>query len=114
MLKFVFEILVGADGHAVNGESDAIVELILFVFQTFLGILLGVADFGRLGDGDGLGGFFFGFFVGMEGFEEISRDAGLSCKTILFKIVEVVAKRGIAREVAGKVVVALGFGGIGY
>jgi hypothetical protein len=49
----------------------------------------------------------------MEGFEEISRDAGLSCKTILFKIVEVVAKRGIAREVAGKVVVALGFGGVG-
>jgi hypothetical protein len=114
VLKFVFEILVCADGHAVDGQSDPIVELVLFVLQTLLGVLLGVTDFGRLGDRDGLGLFFFGFFVGIESFEKISRDAGLACKTILFEIVEIVAKRGIAREVAGEVVVAMGFRGVGY
>ncbi len=114
MLKFVFEILVCADGHAVNGQSDPIVELVFFILQTLLGVLLGVTDFGRLREGDGLGLFFFGFFVGIESFEKISRDAGLACKTILFKIVEIVAKRGIAREVAGEVIVAMGFGGVGY
>ncbi len=114
MLKFVFEIVVCANGHAVNGQSDPIVEFVFFVLQTLLGVLLGVTNFGRLRDGDWLGLFFFGLFIGIESFEKISRDAGLACKTILFEIVEIVAKRRIAREVAGEVVVAMGFRGVGY
>lgn len=96
----------------MNGESDAIVKLIFFVFQTLLSIFLGIIDLGRFRDN--FRGVFLGFLSGMKGFKKISRNAWLSGKTILLKIVKVIAKRGSARDDPWKVVIAMIVGGLSY
>ena len=73
MLKLFFEILICPNGHTMNGESDAIVKLIFFVFQTLLSIFLGIIDLGRFRDN--FRGVFLGFLSGMKGFKKISRNA---------------------------------------
>ena len=112
MLKFVPEILICSNGHTMNCESDPIIELILFVLQTLLGIFLGVVDLRRFSEG--FRGLFFKFFVGVESFEKISCDAGLSGKTILLKIVKVIAERGSARDYVWNSEITVIVGGLAY
>ena len=42
MLIFIFEIMVGQDGHPVDNHLDLLIEEELLILEAFLGITLGI------------------------------------------------------------------------